>query len=662
MDITRFERLAETVERMLGPTGHDAASEAHGHLARANEPRRGWWKHHEPADAQTLFPQAGRPGGLRLNMKVGQGAGSDGHIRGLSAVTFTALESETREVVGRPRRHDAGNGPGMIAVAAEVLGLGPQAARMLLTGPNWLGEAASWVEPAEAAQALRAAAAERDVNRCWRHLDRKRLQRLHAAEDPAAYLLPWAREMVDDTLAAYHPAMHEARVHDEVRELLRLFPWGTISPKARIDPRAHIGEGVSIGDAAVRGTARIGARAVIANGAVIEEGTVLPDSVIGVGATICPGAVTGSVGAETRIANGSRVSGPVGERTRIGHGCQIEGPVGDDTTTGDSVKSRVAIGDRCSIGSRGELGAPRDDDEPREAPPPRLADGSKTGCEARITANWRGSVMLRMGDRAVVDNVTTFPTRAAIDNDRRIATLDDLAEELGTKGNEARLEPGAEWGPAEPPARGVHAKSGATVLPGAAIGEGTTLESGSGVGGGAEIGRFVLLERDATVGDKAVVGDATRIGARSRVRPGAEVGADTSVEQDVDIDGSVGNGCEIGPGVIVARGATVGDGVRLGANARIGRGATVAGGARLGPAVEIGAGGSVGEHAEVGNAAVSGDNAAIGPFARVGAGVEIEADRTVGRQARLGRCCTVVSDVADEGVVEDMARHGGRRR
>ena len=490
MDTTRFERLASTVERMLGPTGHDeASSEAHGHLARANEPRRGWWKHHEPGDPQTLFPQGGRVEDLRLNMKVGQGTDTHAHIRGLAAMTFTALEQETREVVARLQRHRARNVLAMITVAAEILGLGPQAARMLLTGPNWFGEAAAWVSPDEAARARRTAAAERDVNRCWRHIDRGRLHRLHAGEDAAEYLYPWAKEMVDDTLAAIDPAMHEARVHDEVRELLRIFPSGRISP-VRASTRAR----------------RSG---------------------------------TGSVGAESRIGNGSRVSGPVGERTRIGHGCDIEGPVGSDTTTGDSVKSRVAIGNDCSIGSRSEIGRPTDGDTPHERVLPRLADGSTIGCEVRITENWRGKVRLRMGHRSAVANVTSFPTRMTVDNERRMGTLDELAGKLATEGNEPQIEPGVEWGSAEPPARGVHARCDVAVLPGASVGEGTTLEPRSVVGADAEVGRFVLVDRDSTVRGKAIVGDATRVGpgrgygraprsARTRRSNGTPTSADRS--------------------------------------------------------------------------------------------------------------------------------------
>ena len=349
MDREALKRLEDRVRTLEG------VSPLLGSGNRDNEPSTEWL----PDDPRAVDALVERGGWTRtarvLNLDTCRGLGPAERPEAITGLDGLAIELDQAgaDRIARRIRSESGDTPAPREVAAELLGLDADRARLLFEGPNWAGKARAWIQPHEAAQAVQHVRRDVPAERVWAHLDRRALAEQHDRERPDAYLGREARARVehwvssvaeaglDDETGLPYADLTEADVgaeRERVLEELRYGQaWDSIAPTAEIHPSARIGRGVAIGD-----FASIGRDAVIGDHAAIGAGA--------------------SIGDESRIASGVAV---------------LDGAVvGDRSTVSVSVGERAVIGDECVI----------DPDPVRSDSAPRFDERSTEGVVAYIPA------------------------------------------------------------------------------------------------------------------------------------------------------------------------------------------------------------------------------------------------------------------------------------
>ena len=326
-----------------------------------------------------------------LNLDTCRGNGTAERPGTISGLDGLAIEAHPRESmrIARTMRQASGHTPTPREVATELLGLDEKNATLLFDGPNWAGNARAWIQPHEAAQAVRHVRRELPAEQVWAHVDRDQIARAHEMEDPDFYLAPQVEAAVasweERVRALGHdpetgiPAAELTDIDYEVERTGALEharstqAWGTIAATARIHPSARVGHGVDIGD-----FAEIERDVVIDNYASIES-----DARIGQG---------------TRIA--SEVS--IGERTAIGADCTVAMPIGAECTVGDRCEltatldgqwdARVPRGSQVPSDTRLGAEQPAEPENwfERVAEPPVPAPAMARGAaEERARGRWR---------------------------------------------------------------------------------------------------------------------------------------------------------------------------------------------------------------------------------------------------------------------------------
>ncbi len=312
-----------------------ATREAPGTTNRDNEPAVEWTKD-GPGAVDALVARGGcRERASALNLDTCRGRlGGDARetVSGLEGLVLETFPHTCIEITERVRT-DYGDTPSPREVATEVLCLDRDTARVLFDGPNWAGGSRAWIQPDEAAQAVRHVAQHQPPEQVWAHLDRRRLAAAHAAERPDEYLEPEVAERIDNwlqnvELLGYEPetgapafTIEPGDVELEREAILEGLrerqAWDSIAPSADIHPSTEIGHGVEIGE-----HASIGPGAVIDNHARVGAGA--------------------QIGAGTRV--GAEIS--VGEGALVGERCNIQMTVGDGARVGDQCILAAAPGDR----------------------------------------------------------------------------------------------------------------------------------------------------------------------------------------------------------------------------------------------------------------------------------------------------------------------------
>jgi UDP-3-O-[3-hydroxymyristoyl] glucosamine N-acyltransferase len=184
--------------------------------------------------------------------------------------------------------------------------------------------------------------------------------------------------------------------------------------------------------------------------------------------------------------------------------------------------------------------------------------------------------------------------------------------------------------------------SSAVVHPAASLADGIHVGAGCSVGAGARIGADAVLHPGAAVGEAAVVGAGSILQANVVVGPTARLGERCLVHAGAVIGFSyrparpggggqappcggarIGDDVEIGPGCVVEDGeerpTTIGDGVQLGAGVVVGHDCAIGAGARL--VAMVGLAGGV----EVGPDAMLFGQVGVGSNLRIGAGAIVDA-------------------------------------
>ena len=521
---------------------------------------------------------AQRPIPRVLNLDVG--LTRDASVGGIAAF---AVE-QGREYGLRLPRPSLGP-PDLDQQAAVLLGLDADTAQALFDGPNDIGGARRWIEPADAAKACRLAAAGAPPTELWPDVDTVKLRELARAE----------------TIEMYRPdgCCCDAHGHSYGYSLgavtfsavssHTLLGGSLISPHAEIHPSARIGRNVEIAPGARIGPdVAVGAGAVVASAVLIERGArVAPRSELGFGSIVSQSAQVHCYAAENVHVGVGGVVRPAatGERPPM---LREAVWVGDGAEVIGHGHSSVPPGTQVPSGARFDLASL----EPEHVPPDAL--------DRRASANRTGSI-------------------------------DSTAKVHST----AQIAPDASVGPE------------CDVGPWTVVGSGAVLERSVTLGAEAVVeqracvGPQCVVGPGASVGRGAVVGANSILGANSRVVPDAIV-----LDGPLDQGRLVRNDRQLLPAGYQFEGpnflpvqcseleptpcpadlerpallhptAKLAPGVQIPPNASIGPGVTISADVVLGAGVQLGSGASVGR------------GATLGPYSRVEAGVHVPPGTTV---------------------------------
>ena len=419
----------------------------------------------------------------RLNMDLDLSA--DGRVGGLAAFA-AALRPDDLPALRPLEARDFL----LSTVAQKLLRVDHRTAEALLHGPNYVGTARRWIEPAEAAQACRRAADGAAPEDLWPTLDRAALSAKCLTETPAMY----HADAIDDAMDRWSDRWASAN---------------TIPSATSYEP-PDVGES---GDAkslarqelveAYADCARPNAIAVDCE--IAPTATVEPFASLGPGSVIADGACVGSgayvragtlVGADARIAGGSVVA----EFCRLGPGSRVDGELG--------------VGVR--VGERAVVKAPND-------------------------ANFA-----RVGDEAVIGAGSTVTCSRALPVDARqevpAGVLCDTKDALRPVGSAADGSVEASIGNVHFTAR---VGPGCTIAPSATVGANVWMDANVKVLDGANVESGARLGRGSTVGVGATVGENARLGHGVELQCGAVVGKAAEVVSDVSIGprAQVADGC-----------------------------------------------------------------------------------------------------------------------
>ena len=377
MNETRFAKTLEAIEALPPPRLRTKDGRTG---PRTNDPNRTYIRKDCPPgtyDIATVLEARV----TQLNLRVGLAMTETETIGGIAALVLQSDPDDARQI-----DEEAHGAKSLNEIASTMLGINSLgwARHQLLNGPNWGGENAAWLTPAEVAAGMRKIRAMTDgdgehVKDPWAHANRDRLQTLTQAFEPAkAALDEWARRESGDT-------QNEAEVLERIRAE---YPTSEIAIDARIDPTATIDNGC-----------RIGRKVQISQGVWIhaqctveDEARIEANSSIGLGT---------KVGRYTRIGSSTRIGqrNGIGESTVIGNGVETgnETRIGEEAYLGDG----VATGRRCSIGDHGQM---------KEA---AAQEGSVIGERAKVGPHAEIGALAVIGDGATVTHARV-PERTII--------------------------------------------------------------------------------------------------------------------------------------------------------------------------------------------------------------------------------------------------------
>ena len=366
MNETRFEKTLEAIEALPPPRLRTKDGRTG---PRTNDPNRTYIRKDCPPrtdDIATVLDARV----TQLNLRVGLAMTETETIGGIGALVLQSDPDGARRIDKEAHGAKSLNEIASTMLSINTLGW---ARHQLLNGPNWAGENAAWLTPAEVAAGMRKirAMTEGDsehVKDPWAHAHRDRLQTLTQAFEPAkAGLEEWARRESGDT-------QNEAEVLERIRAE---YPTSEIAIDAKIEPTATIGNGCQIGR-----KVQIGRGVWIhAQCTVEDEARIEADSSIGLGTKV--GRYT-TIGSSTRIGQRNRI----GESTVIGNGVETgnETRIGEEAYLGDG----VATGRRCTIGNHGQI---------KEA---TAQEGSVVGEHAKVGPHAEVGTGAVIGDGATV--------------------------------------------------------------------------------------------------------------------------------------------------------------------------------------------------------------------------------------------------------------------
>ena len=377
MNETRFEKTLEAIEALPAPRLRTKDGRTG---PRSNDPNRTYIRNDCPPgtdDIATVLEARV----TQLNLRVGLAMTEAETIGGIAALVLQSDPDDARRI-----DEDAHGAKSLNEIASRMLGIETLgwARHQLLNGPNWGGENAAWLTPAEVAAGMRKirAMTEGDTEQVkdpWEHVHRERLQTLTQAFEPAnAGLDEWATREAGET-------QDGSEVLERIR---RDYPTSEIASDARIEPTATIATGCRIGR-----KVQIGAGVWIhAQCTVEDDARIDADSSIGHETT---------VGKHTRVGSRTRIGqrNSIGARSVIGDGVET----GNDTRIGYEAQlgDGVATGRGCTIGNYGQM---------KEA---AAQEGSVIGDHAKIGPHVEVGVRTVIGDGATVTHARV-PERTII--------------------------------------------------------------------------------------------------------------------------------------------------------------------------------------------------------------------------------------------------------
>ena len=570
---------------------------------------------------QTLRESGTGPEQLNMDLDLSADGRTGGVAAFVAALRPDELPSPEHALAGRMT---------LATVARRLLQVDGRTAEVLLHGPNYAGTARRWIEPAQAAEACRLAAAGARPEELWPTLDREELTAKCRMETPEMYhgaAIHNAMDILADqwpasnTMGAANrhepheveePGSEKAQAREEILDRYRdcarpneIANDSEIAPNATVEPFVTIRPGCRIEDGA-----RIGAGSEIGAGTIVEAGVSITN-----GSTI---------GEFCRLEAGCRIAGNIGVGVRVGKDAHIEGPtdamvgrVEDEAVIGAG--SRVCCSSASPIGAREQIAPGTTLDTKAELKP--IGSRTEPGPEA---SGKQIHPSARVGPGCSVAPSATI-------------------------GEDVRIEANVEVRAGAHVRAGADIKRGCTIGVGATVGENVQLGPGVEIESGAVIRKGAEVAREISIGARAHVAEAcfvTRpVGEEGHVRAGQtaageeflasrkEPDSDTPrVAQSAEVDESV----HIPTGVHIGENAVVEKGVRLGAGVQIEAGAHIRAGSVIEPYARVCPGGELGERAHIGREAEIGRNERVGADARVDDRTRVANGVTAARYDRGG--------------------------